>query len=57
MRVFLILNLIFIRVDLKTASILNEPDCSIKEAVNKGEINASIYEDYKNIMEERGKKL
>lgn len=36
---------------------LNEPDCSIKEAVNKGEINASIYEDYKNIMEERGKKL
>ena len=30
---------------------------NIKEAVNKGEINASIYEDYKNIMEERGKKL
>ena len=35
---------------------LNEPDCKIKEAVENGDINPSIYEDYKNIMEERGKK-
>ena len=34
---------------------VNEPDCSIKDAVNQGLINASIYEDYKNIKEERGK--
>lgn len=36
---------------------LNEPDCKIKEAVENGQINPSVYEDYKNIMEERGKKL
>lgn len=35
---------------------INEPNCSIKEAVEKGWINPSIYEDYKNIIEERGKK-
>ena len=29
----------------------------IKEAVENGQINPSVYEDYKNIMEERGKKL
>lgn len=34
---------------------INEPDCSIKEAVENGYINPSIYEDYKNIIEERGK--
>ena len=34
---------------------LNEPDCAIKEAVLKGLINETIYEDYKNIMEQRGK--
>ena len=34
---------------------LNEPDCKIKEAVKQGLINETIYEDYKNIMEQRGK--
>ena len=29
----------------------------IKEAVENGDINPSIYEDYKNIMEQRGKNL
>ncbi len=34
---------------------INEPDCNIKKAVENGWINPSIYEDYKNIVEERGK--
>ncbi len=34
---------------------INEPDCGIKKAVENGWINPSIYEDYKNIVEERGK--
>lgn len=33
---------------------LNEPDCRIKKAVEEGKINDTIYEDYKNIMEQRG---
>lgn len=31
---------------------LNEPDCCIKEHVKKGDINPSIYEDYRQLMEE-----
>lgn len=33
---------------------LNEPNCQIKKAVEEGKINDTIYEDYKNIMEQRG---
>lgn len=32
---------------------VNEPDCSIKEAMENGLINTSIYEDYKQIIEEQ----
>lgn len=35
---------------------VNEPDCSIKEAVKAGKINSTIYEDYKQIMEEARRK-
>ena len=34
---------------------INEPDCQIKEAVQSGKINASIYEDYCQIIENKGK--
>lgn len=35
---------------------INEPDCVIKEAVAQGQIHASIYEDYKQIIEtQKGK--
>ena len=30
---------------------LKEPDCAIKEAVEKGEVNPLMYEDYKAIKE------
>ncbi|MGM9948223.1 ribosome small subunit-dependent GTPase A [Floccifex sp.] len=32
---------------------VNEPDCAIKEAVHAKKINASIYQDYKQIKEEK----
>lgn len=32
---------------------VNEPDCAIKEAVKAKKINASIYQDYKQIKEEK----
>lgn len=32
---------------------INEPDCGIKQALEDGKINPSIYEDYKQIMSER----
>ena len=34
---------------------MNEPDCAIKNAVESKEIQASIYEDYSQIMENKGK--
>lgn len=35
---------------------INEPDCGIKQALEDGKINPSIYEDYKQIMSEKGDK-
>lgn len=32
---------------------INEPDCGIKQALEDGKINPSIYEDYKQIMSEK----
>lgn len=32
---------------------INEPDCGIKQALEDGKINPSIYEDYKHIMSEK----
>ena len=32
---------------------INEPDCAIKQALEDGKINPSIYEDYKQIMLEK----
>lgn len=32
---------------------INEPDCGIKQALEDGKINSSIYEDYKQIMSEK----
>ena len=32
---------------------INEPDCAIKEAVKQGLINETVYEDYKNIVEQK----
>lgn len=35
---------------------VNEPDCSVKEAVEVGKINPTIYEDYKQIIQEARRK-
>lgn len=32
---------------------INEPDCGVKQALEDGKINPSIYEDYKQIMSEK----